>query len=154
MTAVWLALAVLVWLGALGWSRWRATRPGDLPSWQAPVAALTDEQQRVEAVLREALATAERTRPWPATLGGFRLMQQRTTLNYTGTAAGLAWLVLLLEPAQGAPKDTAQPDDEHHLLPDGTMLHVTVWTRAADAGVPEQVTAFPAAEGWVQRVRR
>lgn len=157
-TLLWLAAAALVWLAVWGWNRWRPAAPAPLATWQAPVGALTSAQQQTYRALQEAEREAERRRArgegWPETLGALPRQQQRGTVNYAGTTEGLAWLVMILEPQPGAPKDAAQPDDEHHLLPDGTMLHVTVWTRAEAAGPPDAVTAFPAAEGWVQRLAR
>ena len=43
---------------------------------------------------------------------------------------------------------------QHHTLPDGTALHVTVWSMANQGPEPTEVLAFPVSEGWVQRVGR
>ncbi|MBI4934263.1 MAG: hypothetical protein HY828_10320 [Actinobacteria bacterium] len=68
------------------------------------------------------------------------------------------WLVLFIEPeprALKAPGEAPAPvDEEHHTLPDGTALHVTVWTQANEGPLPEGVPAFPVAEGWTQRLGR
>jgi hypothetical protein len=78
-----------------------------------------------------------------------------TTVNYEGEGEGLRWLVLFLEPDPRLVAEKAPPeDDEHHTLSDGTPLHVTVWTQPLTEAPSDQLTAFPAAEGWVERVRR
>src|SRR3954463_16035488 len=65
-----------------------------------------------------------------------------TTINYVGVpmaspSAGSAdppaaptapaWLLVIIEPEQGAPPDPAPSDETHHRLPDGTTLHVSIW---------------------------
>ncbi len=161
-TLRWLLVAGAVWLAAVGVSRWRreparVVAPAS-PAWQRPVSELTPAQQRVHQQVRDAILVAEQARgsgPWPPSfLPGFVFRQQRLHVNYVGEAEGLRWLVLFLEPDPRSPPEKAAPDDEHHALPDGTPLHVTVWTQPASAVPPETVTAFPAAEGWVERVRR
>jgi hypothetical protein len=63
-------------------------------------------------------------------------------------------LVLFIEPDPRFPSEKVPEDDEHHVLSDGTMLHVTVWTQSIGEPPSARVTAFPAAEGWVERVRK
>ena len=81
-------------------------------------------------------------------------------VNYVGVPAaaqGTRWLVLFIEPAATAFEAKTPPppvDEEHHTLPDGTALHVTVWTTANQGPEPTEVLAFPVSEGWVQRVGR
>lgn len=83
------------------------------------------------------------------------LRNQRTAINYVGEGEGLRWLVLLLEPDPRAAPEKAPPeDDEHHTLSDGTPLHVTVWSQPLSELTAQLVTAFPATEGWVERVDR
>ncbi len=158
-TARWLILAASVWLTAMAITRWKhEPAPAPLPAWQHPITELPPAQHHHYLQLREAILTAERARStgaWPTTfLPGYTLRQQRLTINYVGEAEGLRWLVLFLEPDPRVPPEHAPPDDEHHALPDGTALHVTVWTQPLAEPAPESVTAFPAAEGWVERVRR
>lgn len=158
-TLLWLLVAGAVWGLAVGVSRWRREpeRP-PAPAWQRPVSELTEAQQAHYAQVRAAILEAERVRSagaWPTTfLPGSVFRQQRLTVNYVSEAAGLRWLVLFLEPDPRSPPEKAAPDDEHHTLADGTPLHVTVWTQPLSVPAPENVTAFPAAEGWVERVRR
>ena len=83
------------------------------------------------------------------------LRRQGATINYVGESEGLRWLVLYLEPDPRMERTAAPPeDDEHHTLADGTGLHVTLWTQPLSEPTTELVTAFPGAEGWVERVAR
>ncbi|MBI5504028.1 MAG: hypothetical protein HY899_04460 [Deltaproteobacteria bacterium] len=79
--------------------------------------------------------------------------------QYVGipAAAGAtaSFLIFVQEPdAQTGEKPTASMvDEEHQLLPDGKLLHVTYWKHAA-AGVPGDLIREPALGGWQQiRVR-
>jgi hypothetical protein len=162
----WLLVALGVFGGLLAWSRLRAPAPAPppaRPSWQRPVSELSPAQQQVHSQLRAQLRAVERARTeakaWPEARGsfplGFARRQRGTAVNYVGEAEGLRWLVLYLEPDPRLPREPAPPeDDEHHALGDGTPLHVTVWTQPLSEPAPADVTAFPAAEGWVERVRR
>jgi hypothetical protein len=134
-----------------------------MPAWQRPVSELTVAQQQFHATLREELRAAEgirsATKSWPPPEGIFPgnwvLRRQGTAINYLGTSEGLRWLVLYLEPDPRAERTKAPPeDDEHHTLADGTGLHVSVWTQPLSEPPTDLVTAFPGAEGWVERVSR
>ena len=160
-TILWLLVALLVFALGAFFSK-RQEKPVEGPSWQRAVSELSDAQQKFYGTLRELLRTAEaeraRNKTWPAPAGifpeGFTLKQQGIYVNYTGVHEGLRWLVLFIEPDPRFPAEKVPEDDEHHLLSDGTMLHVTVWTQATSEPASERVTAFPAAEGWVERVRK
>ncbi|MFO0594859.1 MAG: hypothetical protein U0228_06135 [Myxococcaceae bacterium] len=154
---VWLLVAAAVWGVAWGVQRWKAAQP-QRPEWQRPVSELTSAQQAIEASLRAALPAAEAQRDasgaWPGGLrAGFEAQRLGLTINYVGEAEGLRWLVVVLEPDPRVPPEDAGVDDEHHRLPSGAMLHVSVWTQPLSATPPTSVVAFPAAEGWTQRVR-
>ena len=64
-----------------------------------------------------------------------------------------AYLVRIQAPDPQAIERLSQPnaalDEEHQLLPDGTLLHVTYWRRER-APVDDAVGADPAREGWSQ----
>lgn len=160
-TILWLLVALGVFGVGTFFSR-RQEKPPDAPSWQRPVSELSEPQQafygELRAFLRKAEAERGKTKTWPPPAGvfpeGFALQQQGLYVNYSGEREGLRWLVLLIEPDPRFPAEKVPEDDEHHLLSDGTMLHVTVWTQPLSEPRSERVTAFPAAEGWVERVRR
>lgn len=178
--APWLALALVVWGVGLVLQRQRTPEPvAVLAGWQRSFRELSDGEQRTFRYLREALFEVEHARVeagvWPeppalaaAQVEPFRqdeLAPPRTWVkrqhgvytSYVGVpdvgAAAERWLVLFIEPTTNEP---APPEDEeHHTRADGVPLHVTVWSQPNDAEpVPDEVLAFPAAMGWVQRVGR
>jgi len=159
-TLLWLLLALAVFGGFALYSKLRAPPPPPAPSWQRPVSELSAGQQRFHGHLREELRALEReraqTKSWPlSSSDGWARRQQGIYVNYVGEAEQLRWLVLFIEPdPRVAPEKPPPEDDEHHTLTDGTALHVTVWTQPTSEPKTELVTAFPAAEGWVERVSR
>ncbi len=155
-----------------------------LPSWQRSFRELGEADQRTYRHLRESLYELERHRaetgrwPEPATLRDaavepfhederspareWTLRTHGVYATYVGVprppAGAARFVVVYVEPppevlAAGPPPP---PDDEeHHTLADGTPVHVTVWTQAdGPEPVPDEVLAFPAAQGWVQRLAR
>lgn len=157
-TFVWLAVALLVFGGFALFSKFRAPPPAPVPSWQRRVSELSAPQQRFHARLLEELRAAEKQRgasqQWPL-LPGWTLRRQGSWVNYVQEAEGLRWLILFIEPDPRAAGEKPPPDDaEHHTLSDGTAIHVTVWTQPLNEPKSELVTAFPAAEGWVEQVAR
>jgi len=78
--------------------------------------------------------------------------------SYRGvpTAPGGAapeFLILIQEPEPlGGEKlqPTAPVDEEHQLLPDGSLLHVTYWKRSPPVGAEGGLFAQPEARGWLQ----
>lgn len=159
--ARWLLIAALVWLGAWGVSRWQRVREQatpQRPSWQRPVSELTEAQGAAFLRVREAIVSAEATRTtertWPETLlPGFTRTTRGLHTTYVGELEGVRWLVLFLEPDPRLGPEDAGLDDEHHRLGDGTPVHVTVWTQGLDVPPPTVLVAFPATEGWTERVR-
>lgn len=174
--APFVLLALLVWGAGVARARLTGTTTAEPagPPWQHSFLELTGPQQRLYRELREGLDDAENRRaetqrwPDPAELAAdqvpafatsrWSLATQGPYVNYVGEAAGLRWLVLYIEPEPGllrAPNEAPPPfDEEHHTLPDGTAVHVTVWTQSPTEPTPSAVLAFPVAEGWVQRVGR
>ena len=75
-------------------------------------------------------------------------------LNYLAIPAGdvsaAAWLLVIQEPDPAAVPDSAQNDEEHHRLPDGTVLHVSIWMHRFGEQVPLEFVRQPQATGWVQ----
>ncbi|MDP3232982.1 MAG: hypothetical protein Q8N26_09405 [Myxococcales bacterium] len=176
----WLALALVVWVAGLLVQRSRPVdREVELAGWQRSFRELPEAEQRTFRHLREALPELERLRvgtgqwPTPETMRDeqvepFRedelttprvwtLRQHGVYASYVGVpVADLAaqrWVVVFIEPSTNEP---APPEDEeHHTRADGVPVHVTVWSQPNDAEpVPDEVLAFPAAQGFLQRVGR
>jgi hypothetical protein len=83
------------------------------------------------------------------------LRRQGSNVTYLGTppAGGPAYLLLLQEPPPGTPGDPPDtpPDETHHRLANGTILHVSIWEQpagrvAADPAVLDR----PYLGGWRQ----
>ncbi len=160
--APWLLVTLAVFAAA--WLRQHFTKapPPPLLAWQKPVAELTASQQQTWREVRAALAGVEdersRTGEWPRAqlTSGVKWSYARAHLaiNYTAEIGELRWLVLYLEPDPRVTETPPPDDDEHHTLADGTALHVTVWTQPVSEPPMDTVTAFPAAEGWVEVILR
>lgn len=159
-TAAWLAVALAVWVGATLYFRRQTTTAG--PSWQRHISELSPAQRRFETTLRQEIglmeASRSETHSWPPlqTFNDWRLLQQGVYVNYVGPGEGLRWLVLIIEPDKTQPSagDLVPLDDEHHQLGDGTQIHVTVWVQPLHEPSPVALSPFPAAEGWVEIVRK
>ncbi len=148
---------------------------GDLFTFQVLFRDAPPPVQRMYRELQEGLLEAERrraaTKRWPAigTLVAqgippfaparppyrWSLAQDGVVINYLGLPDrdGPALLALVQEPEPGVidAAPAAAPDEVHHLLADGTLLHVSIWFRAAAATVPpERPLGQPAAAGWTQ----
>jgi hypothetical protein len=137
--------------------------------------ALDADAQRMYRACLDALAEAEATRGksggWPTVeqlvakrlapfvdpldKAGYRwsLLSSSTVFDYIGVpdaASGRpTFLINVVEPEPGTVVDPGVPVDEtHHRLPDGTMLHVAVWTvpgaKPLDSAVPTPVFE----DGW------
>ncbi|MBL8920346.1 MAG: hypothetical protein JNJ54_15875 [Myxococcaceae bacterium] len=178
--APWLVLSLVVWAVGLVVQRQRAPEPiVELAGWQRSFRELPFLEQRTFRHLREATFEVEHARvetgrwPEPAALAeagvepfrGDELSPARSWVkrqhgvytSYVGLpgpgARAQRWLVLFIEPTTNEPAPLE--DEEHHTRADGVPLHVTVWSQPDDAEpVPDEVLAFPAASGWVQRVGR
>ena len=131
--------------------------------------------QRMYREMEEGLVEAENrraaTKLWPAvgalaaegippfalTRPPYRwsLVQDGAFVSYVGMPAsdGPAFLALVQEPDPNAIDiaPLALPDEAHHRLADGTLLHVSIWFRAAAAGAPaDRPLTEPSAAGWTQ----
>jgi hypothetical protein len=75
-------------------------------------------------------------------------------LNYlaipSDDASAAAWLLVIQEPDPAAVPDPAQNDEEHHRLPDGTVLHVSIWLHRFGEQVPRDFVRQPQTAGWAQ----
>jgi hypothetical protein len=146
------------------------TLPGEIAFRDIP-----SSEQRMFRELQEGLLEAESRRAadkrWPtvealAAAGAppfapdpidhahyrWSLAQRDVVINYRGVPAdpkAPSFLLVALEPDPGAPIDpTAVPDEIHHRLADGTMLHVSIWKGPR---LPDGVVAYPPADrGWLR----
>lgn len=174
-----LTLAALI-VGGIGFylalraSGDRSGTQKNLLPYQVLVRTLPDSDQRVFLALRQGLLDieAERSResrwPEPSLLAGrglapfadtegagfrWQRFQAGATINYLGLpadASSPAWLLAVQEPEPNTPPDPAPLDDEHHRLPDGTTLHIYVWTHQYGGRVPPRFFPQPQTEGWTQ----
>jgi hypothetical protein len=84
------------------------------------------------------------------------LEQEGDFVNYRGIPAASTapeLLALIQEPAPGANEvlgPRSPPDETHHVLADGTVLHVTIWFRPPDAAPLEGTVTRPFAQGFFQ----
>ncbi len=147
----------------------------DLLPYQALVAMLPEGDQQMFSAIRSALLVAEEERAesgaWPepealaargvapfaagSVPGGYRWsrLQQTWIVNYLGLPADPAlpaWLLEIQEPEPGMLPDTAPPDEEHHRLPDGTMLHTYVWMHGYGTQVQVGFIRQPQSSGWTE----
>lgn len=159
---LWVSVALVVFVAALAWKRLRSEPRATLADWQRSVSELSEDERRTWEALREGITAVEtiraNTKQWPeqnlTSDATWSRSQQRLAINYVGETKDLRWLVLFLEPDPRTNDAPPPDDDEHHTLRDGTPLHVTIWTQPTSTPRTDVVTAFPAAEGWVERVRR
>jgi hypothetical protein len=158
-----------------------AERPSsiiDLLPYQKLISEASAIEQRTFRELQEGLLEAERVRAtsgrWPdvAALAAegippfaadptrkgtpykWTSVRQDWATNYLGVPSdpsAPAWVLVVLEPAPGEPRDPAPNDETHHRLPDGTTLHVTIWS------IPEKdrrsgfaALRLPQNDGWTQ----
>jgi hypothetical protein len=140
---------------------------------------LPSTDQRVFRAMQEGAGEAERLRTaegaWPTTAsladGGippfvrdpldkadlrWSERSERLVVNYLGVSAATgssqAFLILIQEPDPLTGEKAPQPgavDEEHQLLTDGTLLHVTYWKNAVP-NVRPGVIGDPAMAGWTQ----
>jgi hypothetical protein len=133
--------------------------------YQALAAALPESDQQQFRALRERLLAAEaaraRTSRWPdvttLALPGADYTWTRfeggVVVNYLGRPedpAKPAWLLEIQEPEPGVAPDPAPNDEEHHRLPDGTTLHVYVWTHRLGGQLAVDFVPQPQNSGWVE----
>jgi hypothetical protein len=140
---------------------------------------LPTADQRMFRAMQEGAGEAERVRAadgaWPTTVSladagippfardpldkaGLQWSErsERLVVNYLGVspAAGgsQGFLILIQEPDPATGEKVPQPgavDEEHQLLTDGTLLHVTYW-KSAEPSLRSGVIGDPAMAGWTQ----
>lgn len=139
-------------------------RRGLLP-YQALAADLPESDRALFQALRESLLAAESARAqtarWPdvASLAlpgaDYRWMrfQRGVVVDYLGKSADPskpAWLLEIQEPEPGTAPDPAPNDEAHHRLPDGSTLHVYVWTHRLGGQVASDFVPQPQNTGWTE----
>jgi hypothetical protein len=146
----------------------------NLLPYQALTRTLTQSEQQMFTAIRRGLEAVEaeraRTRRWPeplvlaagnvppfasAAADGieWQRFQQGATVNYFGQPvepSAPAWLLMIQEPEPNAPPDPAPLDEEHHRLPDGTTLHIYVWTHRYGGRVTAAFVPQPQSGGWTE----
>jgi hypothetical protein len=137
---------------------------GLLP-YQALAATLPESDQAQFRALRDSLLAAEsaraRTKRWPdvasLTLPGadyyWMRFERGVVVDYLGKSGDPskpAWLLEIQEPEPGTAPDPAPNDEEHHRLPDGTTLHVYVWTHRLGGQVASDFVPQPQNTGWTE----
>ncbi len=155
----------------------RTPGAGRLDLDQRAFADLPAPEQRMFRQIQEGIAEAERVRsttgrwPQPAALAAdgippfapdpldraghsWALVQEATEINYVGVAKstqGPGFVVHIVEPDPGIPVDPRiQPDEVHHRLSDGTLLHVMIWMGPVSGTVVHPITFFNREQGWRQ----
>jgi hypothetical protein len=160
------------------WSTGAAIEVNTALPYQVLFRDLPGDQQRVFRAMQEGVTEALRMRAesgsWPSVASlaaagippfapdvldraGLRWSRRDATLliEYVGVPsadAGMpAFLILIQEPGPGGGERPSPSvlDEEHQMLPDGTLLHVTYWKRSPDS-LPAGLVPDPALEGWSQ----
>jgi hypothetical protein len=136
-----------------------------LMPYQTLASALPESDRQQFRALRDGLLAAEaeraRTSRWPEVaalaLPGTDYLWTRfergVVTNYLGQPrdpSRPAWLLEIQEPEPGMLPDPAPNDEEHHRLPDGTTLHVYVWTHRYGGQVPTAFVPQPQNTGWIE----
>ena len=157
-------VTVAVYL-ALKSSVLESTSPSRLMPYQTLVRTLVSSDQAIYEDLQKRLPEIERVRVatgrWPdaSTLGvlspyTWSKAQEGFFLNYLATPSSdvsdAAWLLVIQEPDPQAPPDPAPNDETHRRLPDGTILHVTIWTHRFGGQVRQAFVRQPESAGWTQ----
>jgi hypothetical protein len=98
------------------------------------------------------LPTGDESTPSPAYK--WTRTQEGVVVNYLALPsdddAAAAWLLRIQEPDPNTPVDVAPNDEVHHRLPDGTVLHVTIWTHRFGGRVSPAFALQPELTGWTQ----
>ena len=145
--------------------------------FQAIVATLPSESQLMFRELQVSLIEAETIRSaegsWPdaprlredgiepfapnpalkTVAYDWAMTRDRLIISYLGRperTGAPAWLVRVLEPDPSLPREVFVEDEEHDQLLDGSVLHVSIWTRPDGAALLARVGPLPQAEGWIQ----
>lgn len=158
-------------------TRHSTSGPSLLP-YQKRFRDLNNEEQRTFRALSEALIEAESFRftrgHWPTSndlaeqiLPPFApdpldkeqrtwsSREDRNGVNYLGKNEqdpNKSAFLLLVQEADEKAALGAVLDEEHHQLPNGDLVHVSIWMRAPAGTIPSGVIADPKLSGWTQLV--
>jgi hypothetical protein len=174
--AYWSALVVSAQAHASG----RAPAASDPSPFERRFQDLPSADQRLFRSLQEGIVEAERLRSatgrWPAVAAlaergvppfapdpldraryGWQRLETGTKVDYVGTPAPGSgregMFAVIVEPDPGSPPDpTATPDEIHHRLDDGTMIHVTLWMGPPLAAQDQAFSLLPPEKGYRQVV--
>jgi hypothetical protein len=162
--AALIVVSVAAYLG-LKSSVLESTGPNRLMPYQTLVRTLVSSDQTIYADLQDRVVDLESKRAatgrWPeasALAGGlpyeWSAAREGFFVNYLGTptadTSASAWLIVIQEPDPQAPPDTAPNDETHHRLPDGTVLHVTIWSHRYGGQIAKAFVRQPELSGWTQ----
>jgi hypothetical protein len=165
--AALIVVSVAVYL-ALKSSVLESTGAGHLLPYQTLVRTMPSADQAMFEQLQQRVIEIEevraRTGQWPLAEAlapdppyRWEYSRDRFVLNYLAAppeeASDAAWLVVIQEPDPQAPVDRAPNDETHHRLPDGTVLHVTVWTHRFGGQMTPKFVRQPETAGWTQVIR-
>jgi hypothetical protein len=143
----------------------QSTGPNRLLPYQTLSRTLVSSEQETFADLQKQVIDLERVRAatgrWPGaeTLDAaspyvWSHAREGFYVNYlarpSGDESAAAWLIVIQEPDPQAPPDTAPNDETHHRLPDGTVLHVTIWSHRFGSQVGHAFVRQPETTGWTQ----
>lgn len=141
------------------------SRGGGLMPYQVLAATLVSADQATFAGLQRELVEIERARAaldrWPDAaaitgMGSYTWTSARDGyfVNYLARPAddpsAAGWLLVIQEPDPQVPPDPSPNDETHHRLPDGTVLHVSIWTHRFGAQIAPRFVRQPEGEGWTQ----
>ncbi len=173
--AIVMVVAAYIFRPSLGTDNTTRQLDAALLPYQRLIRDAAPAEQRTFRELQEGLLEAERIRAetghWPdvTTLEGegippfapdptrkieykWTSVRQDWATNYLGVpseSSAPAWVLVILEPEPGAPADPAPNDETHHRLPDGTTLHVSIWsTPEAKRRSGFAALRLPQNEGW------
>jgi hypothetical protein len=79
--------------------------------------------------------------------------QEGAIINYLGLPkdpAQPAWILEIQEPEPWMPPDPSPVDNEHHRLPDGTMIHLYTWMYRYGGQVTPAFVRQPYMSGWTE----
>jgi hypothetical protein len=168
-----LIVLAALWSVAFRLSAKGTIEDGALLPFQIAFQDLPSTEQRIFRELQEGFGEARRTRiaesnwPAPARLAedgvppfaadpqdraGYRwsLLKQGLTIKYVGipTAPGSPDVLLFIQEPDPNGGETGDSDEEHQVLTNGRLMHVTYWKRES-SGQAELALA-PQSEGWSQ----